>query len=68
MQKQGGEDVIFTGGRIFVKGNLSVRGKRERAAYILYYGSNILVVIIEAKDSRHSKRCVALSDIKDMST
>ncbi len=37
MQKQVREEVSFTAGRIYVKGNLSARGKRKRADYILYY-------------------------------
>jgi type I restriction enzyme R subunit len=54
MQKQVREEVSFTDGRIYVKGNLSVRGKRKRADYILYYKPNIPVAIIEAKDNKHS--------------
>jgi type I site-specific restriction endonuclease len=48
------EEVSFTDGRIYVKGNLSIRGKRKRADYILYYKSNIPIAIIEAKDNKHS--------------
>lgn len=54
MQKQVREEVSFTDGRIYVKGNLSVRGKRKRADYILYYKPNIPIAIIEAKDNKHS--------------
>lgn len=54
MQKQVREEVSFTDGRIYVKGNLSVRGKRKRADYILYYKPNIPIAIIEAKDNNHS--------------
>jgi type I restriction enzyme, R subunit len=35
------EEVTFTDGRIYVKVNLTVRGKRKRADYILYYKPNI---------------------------
>lgn len=48
------EEVSFTDGRIYVKGNLSIRGKRKRADYILYYKPNIPIAIIEAKDNKHS--------------
>jgi type I restriction enzyme R subunit len=48
------EEVSFTDGRIYVKGNLTVRGKRKRADYILYYKPNIPIAIIEAKDNKHS--------------
>lgn len=54
VQKQVREEVSFTDGRIYVKGNLSVRGKRKRADYILYYKPNIPIAIIEAKDNKHS--------------
>ena len=48
------EEVSFTDGRIYVKGNLSARGKRKRADYILYYKPNIPVAVIEAKSNKHS--------------
>ncbi len=54
MQKQVREEVGFTDGRIYVKGNLTIRGKRKRADYILYYKPNIPVAIIEAKGNKHS--------------
>jgi len=56
IQSQVREEVSFTDGRIFVKGNLSTRGKRKRADYILYYKPNIPIAIIEAKDNKHSVR------------
>jgi len=56
LQKQIREEVSFTDGRIYVKGNLTTRGKRKRADYILYYKANIPVAIIEAKDNKHSVR------------
>jgi type I restriction enzyme R subunit len=54
VHRQVREEVSFTDGRIYVKGNLSVRGKRKRADYILYYKPNIPVAVIEAKDNTHS--------------
>lgn len=42
------EEVSFTDGCIYVKGNLSSRGKRKRANYILYFKPNIPIAIIEA--------------------
>jgi len=48
------EEVTFTDGRIYVKGNLTTRGKRKRADYILYYKPNIPIAVIEAKDNKHS--------------
>jgi len=56
IQTQVREEVSFTDGRIYVKGNLSTRGKRKRADYILYYKPNIPIAIIEAKDNKHSVR------------
>lgn len=35
------EEVSVTDGRIYLKGNLSTRGKRKRADYILYCKPNI---------------------------
>ena len=48
------EEVSFTDGRIYVKGNLSSRGKQKRADYILYYKPNIPIAIIEAKSNKLS--------------
>ena len=56
LHKQIREEVSFTDGRIYVKGNLAARGKRKRADYILYYKPNIPIAIIEAKDNNHSVR------------
>ncbi|MDB9495438.1 DEAD/DEAH box helicase family protein [Spirulina major CS-329] len=54
IRKQIREEVSFTDGRIYVKGNLTTRGKRKRADYILYYKPNIPIAIIEAKNNKHS--------------
>jgi len=54
IQTQVREEVYFTDGRIYVKGNLTARGKGKRADYILYYKPNIPISIIEAKDNKHS--------------
>ena len=43
----------FTDGRIIVRGNLTARGKRKRADYILFCKPNIPIAIIEAKDGSH---------------
>lgn len=48
------EEVSFTDGRIYVKGNKTTRGTRKRADYILYYKPNIPVAIIEAKSNKLS--------------
>ncbi|MCF6289166.1 MAG: DEAD/DEAH box helicase family protein [Proteobacteria bacterium] len=48
------EEVSFTDGRIYVKGNLTSRGKQKRADYILYYKANIPIAIIEAKNNKHA--------------
>ena len=54
IQTQVREEVSFTDGRIYVRGNLTARGKGKRADYILYYKPNIPIAIIEAKDNKHS--------------
>ncbi len=48
------EEVSFTDGRIYVKGNKTTRGKRKRADFILYYKPNIKIAIIEAKSNKLS--------------
>ena len=47
--KQIREQVYFTDGRIYVKGNQARRGKAKKADYILYYKPNIPIAVIEAK-------------------
>lgn len=54
IKKQIREEVTFTDGRIFVRGNKTVRGKRKRADYILYLKPNIPIAVIEAKDPKNS--------------
>src|SRR5881397_833639 len=48
------EEVGFTDGRIYVRGNIHKRGKQKRVDYILYYKPNIPLAIIEAKDNNHT--------------
>lgn len=50
--KQVREEVYFTDGRIYVKGNKTKRGERKFADIILYYKPNIPIAIIEAKDNK----------------
>ena len=54
IHKQIREEVYFTDGRIYVKGNKTKRGKAKKADIILYYKPNIPVAVIEAKDNSHS--------------
>jgi type I restriction enzyme R subunit len=53
-QTQIRREVFFTDGRIFVKGNLTQRGKGKKADYILYYKPNIPIAIVEAKSNKLS--------------
>lgn len=46
--------VFFTNGRIYVKGQITARGKRKFADYVLYYKPNIPLALIEAKDNGHT--------------
>jgi type I restriction enzyme R subunit len=48
------EEVYFTDGRIWVRGNLTRRSTAKKADYILYYKPNIPLAVVEAKDNRHS--------------
>ena len=54
LEKQIREEVFFTDGRIFVKGDKTARGERKRADFILYLKPNIPIAVIEAKDNNHS--------------
>lgn len=48
------EQKTFTDGRIHIRGNLTSRGKKKRADYILYFKPNIPIGIIEVKENNHS--------------
>ncbi len=65
------EEVSFTDGRIYVRGDKTTRGKRKRADFILYYKPNIPIAIIEAKDNKHTVRAgiqqgIEYADILDI--
>ncbi|WP_369076193.1 EcoAI/FtnUII family type I restriction enzme subunit R [Clostridium sp.] len=45
-------EYTFTDGRVIVRGNVTSRGKKKRADYILFYKPNIPLAIIEAKDNK----------------
>ena len=44
----------FTDGRVIVRGNITARGNKKRADYILSIKPNIPLAIIEAKDDDHN--------------
>ncbi|NOU94883.1 DEAD/DEAH box helicase [Paenibacillus sp. LMG 31456] len=46
-------EYAFTAGRIILRGNITTRGKKKRADYVLFYKNNIPLAIIEAKDNNH---------------
>jgi type I restriction enzyme R subunit len=54
IQRQIREEVSFTDGRIYVRGQMHARGEKKRADYILYYKPNIPIAVLEAKDNTHS--------------
>lgn len=56
LHKQIREEYTFTDGRVIVRGNLTSRGKRKRADYLLSYKPNLPLAIIEAKDMNHTIR------------
>lgn len=65
------EEVTFTDGRIIVRGNVTTRGKKKRADYILYHESNFPIAVIEAKDNKHSighgmQQAIDYADILDI--
>lgn len=54
IKKQVRLEYSFTAGRIILRGNITARGKRKSADYLLSYKTNIPLAIIEAKDNNHS--------------
>ena len=71
IKKQIREEVTFTDGRVIVRGNITTRGKRKRADYILYYKSNFPIAVVEAKDNNHSigagmQQAINYADILDI--
>jgi type I restriction enzyme, R subunit len=54
IQRQVREEYAFTDGRVIVRGNLTSRGKKKRADYLLFYQPNLPIAIVEAKDNKHS--------------
>lgn len=51
--KQIRTEYSFTDGQVIVRGNISTRGKRKRADYMLSYKSNMPLAVVEAKDNKH---------------
>jgi type I restriction enzyme, R subunit len=54
IKKQVRLEYAFTAGRIILRGNVTVRGKKKRADYVLFYKSNFPLAVVEAKDNNHS--------------
>ncbi len=54
IKKQVRLEYAITDGRIILRGNVTVRGKKKRADYVLFYKSNLPLAIVEAKDNNHS--------------
>jgi type I restriction enzyme R subunit len=48
------EEVVFTKGRILVRGKMTTRGETKKADYVLYYLPNRPLAVVEAKDNNHS--------------
>lgn len=53
INKQVRLEYAFTAGRIILRGNITARGKRKRADYVLFYKNNFPLAIVEAKDNNH---------------
>ena len=51
--KQVTMEYSFTDGQVIVRGNLTTRGKKKRADYLLSIKPNIPLAIVEAKDDNH---------------
>ncbi|MFK5707532.1 EcoAI/FtnUII family type I restriction enzme subunit R [Lysinibacillus boronitolerans] len=54
IKKQVREEYSFTDGKVIVRGNLTARGKRKRADYLLFYQANLPLAVVEAKDNKHT--------------
>lgn len=52
--KQVTMEYSFTDGRVIVRGNLTTRGSKKRADYLLSIRPNLPLAIVEAKDDSHS--------------
>ena len=46
--------VVFTDGKVNLRGNLTVRGPKKKADYVLYINANNPIAIVEAKDNNHT--------------
>ncbi len=46
--------VVFTDGKVNIRGNLTSRGSKKKADYVLYINANNPIAIVEAKDNKHS--------------
>jgi type I restriction enzyme, R subunit len=53
IKKQIRFEYAFTAGRIILRGNVTTRGKKKRADYVLFYKNNFPLAVIEAKDNNH---------------
>lgn len=53
INKQVRLEYAFTAGRIILRGNITARGKKKRADYVLFYKNNFPLAVIEAKDNNH---------------
>ncbi len=53
IKKQVRLEYAFTAGRIILRGNVTVRGKKKRCDYVLFYKSNFPLAVVEAKDNNH---------------
>lgn len=49
-------EYYFTDGQMLVRSQMTGRGKRKFADYLLFYQTNQPIAIIEAKDNNHSVR------------
>lgn len=71
IHRQVREEYTFTDGRVIVRGNLTSRGKKKRADYLLSYKPNLPIAIVEAKDNKHSigsglQQAINYGDILDV--
>lgn len=54
LQSQIRAEYYFTDGQVIVRGNVTARGSKKFADYLLFYKPNLPIAIIEAKDNKHT--------------
>lgn len=63
IKKQLRFEYAFTVGRIILCENVTARGKKKRADYVLFYKNNFLLAVIEEKDKNNSVEAGSIGNL-----